>query len=167
MDANRVVFKNPLTQKIVDFINDIGIEVKKESLDEDTFLPGILIDKGVMIVDEEKLLYEGDLIHEAGHIATLTPKIRAEVYNDVSKNPGDELATHAWSYAASIYLDIDPRIVFHDKGYKGESQWLVDHFSTGGDMGVSLLHWMELSTLKNMAKEEDKCFPYMKKWIRQ
>lgn len=167
MKANSLVFENQLTQKIVDFIQSIGIEVRKETISEKTFLPGILINKGAMIIDEERLLYEGDLLHEAGHIATLTPEKRVEVYNDVSKNPGDEMATLAWSYAAGRFLDIDPRIIFHDNGYKGESKWLAEHFSTGGDIGVSLLDWMELTISKNMAKEEDEIFPIMKKWIRE
>lgn len=167
MKANSLVFENQLTQKIVDFIQSIGIEVRKETISEKTFLPGILINKGAMIIDEERLLYEGDLLHEAGHIATLTPEKRVEVYNDVSKNPGDEMATLAWSYAAGRFLDIDPRIIFHDNGYKGESKWLAEHFSTSGDIGVPLLDWMELTISKNMAKEEDEIFPIMKKWIRE
>lgn len=44
--SNNIVFENSLTQKIVDFIQDIGIEVQKNSINEETFLPGILIDKG-------------------------------------------------------------------------------------------------------------------------
>ncbi|MGP2657264.1 hypothetical protein ACOJTA_09500 [Malaciobacter sp. WC5094] len=167
MKANSLVFENQLTQKIVDFIQSIGIEVRKETISEKTFLPGVLINKGAMIIDEERLLYEGDLLHEAGHIATLTPEKRVEVYNDVSKNPGDEMATLAWSYAAGRFLDIDPRIIFHDNGYKGESKWLAEHYSTGGDIGVPLLDWMELTISKNMAKEEDETFPIMKKWIRE
>lgn len=167
MEVNNLVFKNPLTQKIVDFIQDIGIEVKKSSIDEETFLPGILIDKGMIVVDEQKLLYEGDLLHEAGHVATLEPQKRVKVYNDVSKNKGDEIATLAWSYAAANYLNIDAKIVFHDNGYKGDGSWLAEHFSEGGDMGVPLLDWMELSTSQNMAKDGEKIFPYMKKWIRE
>lgn len=163
----KVVFDDRTTQKIIDFIQDIGIEVKRELIDEETFLPGILIDKGVMIVDEKKLLYKGDLLHEAGHIATLTPEKRVKVYNDVSKNAGDEMATLAWSYAAAEYLDIDLRIIFHDKGYKGDASWLAEHFSFGGDMGVPLLDWMELCISKNTAKDGDNIFPRMKKWIRE
>lgn len=167
MGNENINFENQFTQKIVDFIVDIGIEVKKEIIEESTFLPGILIDKGVLIIDEEKLLYEGDILHEAGHIATLEPKKRIEVYNDVSKIPGDELVTLAWSYAAATYLKIDPEIVFHDKGYKGDSRWLVEHFSTGGHMGVPLLDWMELTTSQNRLSDDKKVFPIMKKWLRE
>lgn len=67
------MFKNPLTQKIADFLNEIGLAVRAASLDEETFLPGILIRKGEILVDEEKLLYPGDLLHEAGHLA-IAPK---------------------------------------------------------------------------------------------
>ncbi len=81
MKVNSLVFENQFTQKIVDFIQSIGIEVRKETISEKTFLPGILINKGVMIIEEERLLYEGDLLHEVGHIATLTPEKRVEVYN--------------------------------------------------------------------------------------
>lgn len=164
MHSKNIEFKNPLIQKMVDFILNIGIEVKNQSIDEDTFLPGILINKGVMIIDEEKLLYEGDLLHEAGHIATLIPQKRVEVYNDVSKNKGDEMATLAWSYAAANYLDIDPQIVFHNKGYKGEASWLAEHFSTGGNIGVPLLVWMELTDSEDT---KEIVFPNMKKWIRE
>jgi len=168
MDSKNIVFDKADTQKIIAFIENIGIEVKKSSIDEETFLPGILIDKGVMIIDEEKLLYEGDLLHEAGHIATLTPQKRLEVYNDVSKNPGDELATLAWSYAAGKYLDLDARVIFHDNGYKGDSKWLSEHYSSGGDMGVPLLSWMDLTTTNNhKVVEGDIVFPNMKKWIRE
>lgn len=160
-------FEDDTTQKIVEFILSIGIPVELEKIEEDTFLPGILIKNGGIYIDKEMLKYPGDLLHEAGHLATLEPKKRVEVYNDVSKNPGDEIVTLAWSYAASNHLNLDPRIVFHENGYKGDSKWLAEHFSSGGDMGVPLLDWMELSVCKNMAKEGEEVFPNMKKWIRE
>jgi len=167
MDSKNIVFDKADTQKIIAFIENIGIEVKKSSIDEEIFLPGILIDKGVIIIDKDKLLYEGDLLHEAGHIATLEPQKRVKVYNDVSKNKGDEIATLAWSYAAAYYLKIDPKIVFHDKGYKGESSWLAEHYSTSGDIGVPLLDWMQLTSMSCRSKQGDIIFPNMKKWIRE
>ncbi len=167
--ANRkkINFEDKTTKKIVDFILSIGIPVSIEKIEEDTFLPGILIKNGAIYIDKEKLKYPGDLLHEAGHLATLTPKKRACVYNDVSKNSGDELVTLAWSYAAVNYLNIDPKVVFHDDGYKGNAKWLAEHYITGGEMGVPLLNWMGLSVDKNSANDFDKVFPKMKKWIRE
>ncbi len=160
-------FNNQVTQKIVDFIIEIGISVHKELINEKTFLPGILVKNGGLAVDEDKLCFPGDLLHEAGHLATLLPEKRATVYNDVSKNAGDEIVTLAWSYAAAVYLDINPYIVFHDNGYKGDSKWLVEHYKGGGELGIPLVEWMNLSYSKERAKQEnEKPFPIMKQWLR-
>ncbi len=165
--TKKINFEDKTTKKIVDFILSIGIPVNIEKIEEDTFLPGILIKNGAIYIDKEKLKYPGDLLHEAGHLATSTPKKRACVYNDVSKNPGDEIATLAWSYAAANYLELDARVVFHDNGYKRDSKWLAEHFSTGGDMGVPLLDWMELTIYKSKPNDSNNIFPKMKRWLRE
>lgn len=160
-------FNDNSTQKMVDFINTIGIPIYKETINEETFLPGILIKNGGIYIDESQMKYPGDLLHEAGHLATLLPDKRAIVYNDVSKNAGDEIATLAWSYAAATYLNIDPNILFHAHGYKGDSKWLVEHFSSGGEMGVPLVEWMNLTYSRERAKQENRePFPVMKQWLR-
>jgi len=62
-------FQNELTGKIAKFLNEIGIRTIPAKLDRQTFLPGILIREGQLLVDEEKLAFPGDLLHEAGHLA--------------------------------------------------------------------------------------------------
>ncbi|MDO8454709.1 MAG: hypothetical protein Q7S59_09080 [Sulfurimonas sp.] len=162
-----LTFNNQTTQKIVDFIIKIGISVHKEMINEKTFLPGILVKNGGLVVDEDKLCYPGDLLHEAGHLATLLPEKRATVYNDVSKNAGNEIVTIVWSYAAAIHLDINPHVVFHDNGYKGDSKWLVEHYQGGGEMGIPLVEWMNLAYSKERAyKENEEPFPVMQQWLR-
>jgi len=167
MKMNDLNFNDKVTQKIVDFILQIGLPVFKETIKEETFLPGVLVRNGGLAIDEERLLYPGDLLHEAGHLATLTPQKRVEVYNDVSKNAGDELVTLAWSYAAAKYLNLELNILFHDNGYKGDSSWLVEHYRNGGEMGLPLLEWMGLSYgYKRAEKEKVQSFPAMQKWLR-
>jgi hypothetical protein len=167
-ELQKINFEDKTTQKIVDFIISIGIPVEFETIEEDTFLPGILIKNGAIYIDTQKIKYPGDLLHEAGHLATLLPKKRAEVYNDVSKNAGDEMATIAWSYAAAKYLDIDLRILFHDHGYKGDSKWLREHYSSGGERAVPLLQWMGFTSDKTFAVQKGiEPFPYMQRWIRE
>ena len=39
-------------------------------------LPGITIEAGTLIIDAGKLLYPGDILHEAGHLATASPEVR-------------------------------------------------------------------------------------------
>ena len=53
-------------QQIVRFLRGIGISVREEPLTVDTFLPGIMLDKGELIVDPDQLQYPGDILHEAG-----------------------------------------------------------------------------------------------------
>jgi len=160
-------FEDKNTQKIVDFIVGIGIPVHTMKIEEDTFLPGILIKDGGIYIDIDKMKYPGDLLHEAGHLATLEPKKRMEVYNDVSKNPGDEVSTIAWSYAAAKYIHIDLDILFHGNGYKGDSSWLREHYSRGGELAVPLLEWMGFTSQKIKASREIDAFPNMKKWLRE
>jgi hypothetical protein len=75
-------FRNDLTNRIAGFLDEIGIEVVPLKLaDERTFLPGIKVSCGALHVDEEKLKYPGDLLHEARHLA-VAPGDRRSSLND-------------------------------------------------------------------------------------
>ncbi len=162
------MFVNPLTRQITDFISGIGIPVQAGETPDHVILPGILIDKGVLVVDESKLKYPGDLLHEAGHLAVISSAQRNTLHYDVSKNAGDELAALAWSWAALMYLNLPPEVVFHPDGYKGQSDWLIDTFSNGGNIGVPLLQWMGLTSESGKALQPgSKAFPHMRRWLRE
>ena len=105
------MFANPVTERMAAFVRGIGIEVRAEQLADATFLPGLDIRHGAVVVDEERLSYPGDLLHEAGHIAVAPPEQRAEPA--LAPSGGDELATLAWSYAAARHLGLDAGVVFH------------------------------------------------------
>lgn len=161
-------FQGVTTIRISDFLNEIGIRVVPGNVPDDTFLPGILVDGDSLVVDEAKLKYPGDLLHEAGHLAVVTPERRKALYNDVSKNAGDELAALAWSWAALQHLQLPPDEVFHPNGYKGESAWLIEIFSSGADIGVPLLQYMGMTTERNKNAAPDAItFPRMSKWLRE
>jgi hypothetical protein len=163
-----MAFHGEITRKIVDFLEEIGIPVSTGEVPDGTFLPGILVNGAGLVVDERKLAYPGDLLHEAGHIAVMTPQQRRELYNDVSKNPGDELAALAWSWAALQRLALPPQVVFHPNGYKGESAWLIEVFSSGHTPGVPLLQWMGMTAEPGKAASLGMpAFPEMMKWMRE
>jgi hypothetical protein len=152
-----------LLQTILDFLEGIGISVVKKDITESTFLPGIKIHKGALIIDEALLTHPGDLLHEAGHIAVMTPEERANITGNVQEHRpegfSDELGAILWSYAALTHLKIDPAVVFHPEGYKGDSEWLIESFSNQQYIGLPLLQWMGLTTIET--------FPKMTKWIRE
>jgi hypothetical protein len=113
-------------------------------------------------MDLGKLKYPGDLLHEAEHIAVTEEKVRpaigTEALGDNWPLVGEEIAAILWSYAASRFLDLDLKIVFHPDGYKNDSKWLIEQFNSDNYIGLLLLEWMRLCT-----KEE---FPVMRKWLR-
>ena len=48
------------------FLRDIGLEVRLAPIAEATFLPGLTIQDGAIVVDEAQLLHPGDLLHRPG-----------------------------------------------------------------------------------------------------
>jgi hypothetical protein len=109
-------FADPLTERLVAFVRGIGIEVRAATLPEKTFLPGLDIRHGAILVDAERLAHPGDILHEAGHLAVTDPAERRAP--TLSPTGGDEMTSIAWSFAALRHLGLDPAIVFHDDGYK-------------------------------------------------
>lgn len=162
-----------LIHTITQFIRSIGIPVIFAPITEPTFVPGILISKATMIVDGEQLLYPGDLLHEAGHIAVAMPEDRLLMHGDISKSftknqsDGEEMMAIAWSYAACIHLGIDPGVVFHPAGYQGASAWYVEQYTAGNMLYVPILQWAGFcyDTVK-AAEHGTLPYPHMIKWMR-
>jgi hypothetical protein len=162
-----IEFKNPTTTKIVNFLLEIGLEVKASVINEATFLPGILIDHGVILVDEEKLKHPGDLLHEAGHLAVMPGDKRKRVQKDAGKKAAEEIMAIAWSYAALVHLGLEPTIVFHTDGYRGDSQSLIANFTEGRTFGQPTLQWLGMTAEKKLAEELGVApYPHMIKWLR-
>ncbi|MFA0962969.1 hypothetical protein AB9P05_14285 [Roseivirga sp. BDSF3-8] len=155
-------FQHPLTLKIAAFLQQIGISVRQASLPDSTFLPGIHIEKGSILIDESRLTYPGDLLHEAGHLAMMEPDRRAEATGDLEPGPGMapdslEMAAIAWSYAAALHIGIDPAEVFHQEGYRGSSDNFLQNFREGRYVGVPVLAWRDMTT--------NEAYPAMSKWL--
>lgn len=161
--------KNLITDQIVTFLRAIGLVVKEVTLAEPAFLPGIHIEKGELLIDREKLTYPGDLLHEAGHLALLRPEERSEITGNVEpdedKTNSLEIGVICWSWAALVHLQLDPKVVFHNGGYRNASRHYIQTFSTGQYIGLPLLQWMELC--KHQSDQSDLApFPHMVKWMR-
>ncbi|MEP6850784.1 MAG: hypothetical protein ABI999_18140 [Acidobacteriota bacterium] len=163
-------FSDETTNLIANFLNEIGLEVIAKQIDIETFLPGILIDRGRIFVDESKLKYPGDLLHEAGHLAFASPELRSAlsgevVFPGVSMEP-IEVQAIAWSFAAALYLGIDPKIVFHDGGYRGASQGLLFSLSCGVYFGLTGLREAGMTVFGDEAVNSGmQPYPHMIKWL--
>ena len=147
------------------FLDRIGLDWELTELEEESFLPGLCIRQGRLLVDSGRLRYPGDILHEAGHLALVPAADRPALGPSGLEDPGLEIASLAWSYAACLHLGLAPEVVFHPDGYKGQAAWLADTYRQGGTLGQPLLAWMGLTEWGPAANPAN-CFPAMARWLR-
>ncbi|QSB25218.1 MBL fold metallo-hydrolase [Flavobacterium sp. CLA17] len=157
-------------QKILSFLKEIGLDIIEKEL-ETTFLPGLSLGPNCLYVDYDKLLYPGDILHEAGHLAVTTSSQRqlAGTKKIAADWPtqAEEIGAILWSFAAANHLQLPLEFVFHPHGYKNESDWLISNFTNENYIGLPFLEWIGLCLGKERAVKENKpAFPAMLKWMR-
>lgn len=162
---------NHIIEKSVGFLLEQGIPVVFSEVKEGSFLPGLSIENGSIIIDKEKLKYPGDILHEAGHIAVVPAAERSTLCAATiavrQDREAEEMMAIAWSYAAAIHLSIDPHIVFHDDGYKGGGSYIADNFNNKYYFGLPMLQWIGLAADEKRAEELNiNPYPEMIKWLR-
>ncbi|HEY1606359.1 MAG TPA: hypothetical protein VGF77_12265 [Allosphingosinicella sp.] len=156
-------FDRPETARIAAFLREIGIPIAVESLPE-SFLPGLTVRDGGLVVDPDRLKWPGDLLHEAGHVAVTEPDRRPGLAA-VADDPGEEMAAIAWSWAAASAIGLAPETLFHDD-YRAGGQSLIENFSAGRDVGVPMLVWFGMTGGWKPKEEGRAAFPLMDRWLR-
>jgi hypothetical protein len=160
-------FTNPLTATLAGFLRSINLTVRAGNLPGPTFLPGLQIQHGALVVDESRLLDPGDLLHEAGHLAVVPPDRRASMHVDAGADAAEEMMAIAWSYAVTVHLQLDPAVVFHEHGYRGDAAALIDNFTHGRYIGVPMLQWVGMTLEPPRARERGlPPYPHMLRWLR-
>jgi hypothetical protein len=152
--------KDQIIETTTNFLTQISLPFRVGAFAEETFLPGLNIVDGTLCIDPERLLYPGDILHEAAHIALTPPSRRGNLGGKLTISPAEEMAALAWSYAAAVSMGLDPLIVFHADGYKQGGAQLAEHYASGlppGGPGVPILQWWGMTT----------GFPQMLHWVRQ
>ena len=158
-------------EKCIRFLHTIGIKTGYHKNDAPSFLPGLTIENGMILIDPDKLSFPGDILHEAGHIAVVPADERITL-NAASielrqQRESEEMMAIAWSYAACIHLDIDPYFVFHEDGYNGGGNFIADNFKEKRYFGLPMLQWLGLcADEKNAAELNIAPYPAMIKWLR-
>ena len=161
-------FTNPVTSRLAGFLGGIGLDVEPAVLSQGSFLSGVMISHGKLLVDESTLTYPGDLLHEAGHLALFPASRRQAMHMDAGADGGYEMAAIAWSYAAALYLGIDPAVVIHSGGYRGGSGAILTNFATGHMFGVPILEWLGMAAdQKKAALLRVPAYPHMLKWVNE
>ena len=158
----------PLVARMTEFVLGIGLPCRTGDVPERTFMPGVTVDHGSIVFDPAKLTYPGDLLHEAGHLAVMSPERRRSAHWTAGQQAADEMMAIAWSYAAAVHLQIDPAIVFHDGGYRGGSRALLENFAEGRYIGVPMLQWLGMTVDgRTAARTGVAPYPAMAKWINE
>ena len=172
VEMNPCVRDDPRLDKVLRFLDSIGISVIERELEHATFLPGLDLGPACIYVDYDKLKYPGDMVHEAGHLA-VTPSVnRALIGSELQDKDwppqGEEIAAILWSLAVARELDLPLDFVFHPNGYKDDSSWLIEMFEAGNFIGLPFLEWAGLSLGAVRAEKEGKpAFPKMLRWMRE
>jgi len=166
-----MIKEQPELDIVLHFLKSINIQVIEKELTEPTFLPGLLLGPDVIYIDYSRLLYAGDILHEAGHIAVTLPSCRKLIGTDKMNldwpTQGDEIAAILWSFAALSHLGLSPEFVFHKNGYKGNSQWFIENFTNKNFIGLPLLQWFKMASRdEEISKYGSAPFPTMLHWLR-
>ena len=152
------LFSNAIAGRIAEFLSGIGLEIRTGNISGPGILPGIQIQRGVLVVDEAQLTYPGDLLHEAAHLAVVPAARRGQLDADTGDDGGEEMGAIAWSYAAALHMRLDPAVVFHARGYRGGSESILRNFREGCYIGVPFLRWIGLA---------DDSYPQLTRWLRE
>lgn len=155
-----------ITGTLVDFLRSIGIEVRDGAVPADSFLPGLRLVAGALVVDRSALRWPGDLLHEAGHVATTPAALRSTLDDRIEDDPAvehrNEAEATAWAWAALTHLGLPAEVLFHDGGYHGHSAGLRLTYSLGVYPGAAGLAAAGLTRLDGPER-----YPRLLRWLRE
>jgi hypothetical protein len=156
---------------IMAFLAGIGLPIVEATLPGDTFLPGIALHAGGLIVDPEKLLWPGDLLHEAGHLAVLPAAVRISANDDLVDTANiehaGEIEAMAWAYAAAVAVGLPMEVLIHEGGYKGRSQEVLSMYGYGIYPGLRGLCETGMTASPGFGVAAGAVqYPQMLKWLR-
>lgn len=160
----------PLLERILGFLDGIGVAVREQPIDEPTFLPGIRVTGGALVFDRTRLDWPADLLHEAAHVALTSAARRPALDDALQAEPPDavgEVEAIAWSFAAATRLGVPLGQLFHAGGYRGQSHGLALSYSLGVYVGVAGLAALDLCAVGAEAQRLGvRPYPHMLRWLR-
>ena len=157
---------------ILNFLEKINIPYHFDKITVETYVPGILIKSGGLVIDNELLKFPGDILHEAGSIALCPADVRPTLNTPIAAQLDFDAATHsfmtlAWTYAAALDADTPLEVVFHKDGYHGQGESIANSFQSGQYIGLPMLQYLGMAyDAHNASQHNTNSFPAMVQWLR-
>lgn len=178
-------------EPILRFLGAANLPCAAGLVPSDSFLPGVQVQAGVLVYDADRLGSPGDLLHEAGHLASAPSVVRHRLDGDVDASidailadadaPLSDAERHqlrhseaqaiAWSYAAALAAGVPPQCVFWGEGYgggaSGAPQLVMMQLAQGLFPGITLLAGAGLcSSPPPFGDPADPApYPHMRRWL--
>ena len=157
--------------RIVAFLTRIGIPPVAATIGRPSLLPGIDIVAGELHFERSRVIWPGDLLHEAGHIAVTPAKMRRALDGALADAPdapfAGEVEATAWAYAAVVAAELEPSILFHPGGYHGASERLIFAYGNGMYAGVAGLCAAGMAASREEVLSKGlPAYPTMLRWLR-
>lgn len=177
-------------ERVLGFLERIGIEVQRVDTLQGGFVPGIKIVAGCL--QASPVATVSDLLHEAGHIAIVPAAYRSMIEADADESTGrivdkaqlstldlqdpllirllqigDAEAT-AWAWAAGKYLDIPETLIIRDSDYDGGGAVQRQMLSMGRHFGVHGLQAAGFCLVRaNPYRSAATVYPQLKYWLQK
>jgi hypothetical protein len=161
------VSREEVIDTILAFLKHIGIDTFQGSIVRPTLVPGVDICNGMIVIDAAAIGAPADALHEAAHVALTAPDARQLLDGTIESSPAEELSAIAWTWAAAMHLQLDPREVFHEEVISGNGPTLLENFTSGRYVGVPMLQRWGLTFDERQARERGtEPYPHMQRWLR-
>lgn len=178
----------------LDFVRSIGLRVEESSAPElaSTFVPGVRIVDGGLVIDTS-IVYPGDILHEAGHIATMPAKFRPKangtlgaVFREMGQyleaNPSKlgawpedpvcrailqcgEAEAAAWQYAAAQHIDMPAKWLFPKGSFNGNSKDTLLRLQANSYFGINGLQAAGWTRVREMGDTRFPLYPKLAFWL--
>jgi hypothetical protein len=181
--------ENRHLRRVIDFLNEIGLPCSV-SPGVKGFLPGVRIELGTLLVDPNA--FPGDVLHEAGHLATMPGRFRRQASDNIDtvlrlmldtvdfSNPdvgearaaiqcGDPEAT-AWAWAAGEHIGLVPGQIIALSHYGGTGGEIREMLRARAYVGIHGLSSAAFCVTRPGAMEKIRglpAYPKLAMWLQQ
>lgn len=160
--------------KVITFIQSIGIKVIKVDVIQHTFIDGVKIVNGCIHITENTKV--SNLLHEAGHLAIIPANLRhladgdlddafKKIFEITSKLPHDhpiqrvliqcsDVEATAWAWSVGCHLGIPHSEIIDEEDYEGEGGNIRFMLSCGKYFGINGLAASGMTTTRTYPRLE-------------